>query len=1016
MRIANRMLIFVLIFAMVAGTTVSTVLVASDDEDEREIIVDNADPGFTTDSQWTASTYTPSYYGKNYITTNSDPDKWAKWTPDIPETDDYNIYMRWPAGGSRPKEAPLEIKYGDGVDTQQTINQQKNDGEWVLIGKYHLLKGTDNYVKLSASGTGSTVADAVKFERVSAGANAVAAKTPQVLQDVQGSVYEEAVSVLNTLNIMEGYEDGAFKPEHTVTRAEFAVVLTKMLGFNDAGSEKRQTAFSDVPSDYWASGYIKVAADLKIITGYEDGTFKPESLVSYEEAVKMIVSGLGYDLTAQQNGGYPAGYMAVASQKKITKGITGQMGNPVTRGIVAQLAYNALDVDYMKQTGFGDETKLTVTSGQSLLTDIFKTEKLEGRVTATADTTLTGESSLSEDEVQIDGITYKTGATNAEQYLGYVVRFYYVQDDNQDEKTLIFIKPKEDENRVVTVKADEIGNVQFMVGYTMFEYWPDEEKNGDIDTVKIASSADVIYNGKALASYTEQDLKPVSGEVILIDADQDNQYDIIRVTSYDTMVVEEVSTSTGIIKNKMDMPRELVLDSNDQDIKFSILKAGKKVKLKDLKEWNVLSVATSKDGSLIQVLVSDDSITGTVTEKSDSELFIDGKEYDTAAVYPDNMEIGDEGTFYLDSDHKIAFVDRASTPGDRYAYLYKIAVNGGVEGTVQFKMFTVKDGWKIFDCADKVKLNGDSGKNSSDIAKSALLFAVNAKGEITTTTIPQLITYELNSDGKICSVETADAEGSSLRKSTAATTLKYKSSSKSFSAQVYFDQDTVILKIPDQHKDIEDEYKVEKTSDFIADQSYKIESYNETEYNVSGFILLIQDDYGYLKNNVPVLLVDRVADAVNSDGEVVKKIIGLQDGRQAGLIISENASVPDVKQGDILRNNTNSKGEISGASKMFDITNIQNGVSGTYDSYLQTVCGRVYRTSGGRVKIDTSLSADGTGLSVWDLNGVQNIYKYDQEKGKLSVVSLTDIREGMMIFLRAYNSKVMEAVIYIMKQ
>ena len=133
------------------------------------IIIDNTDSDFTSNSTWTISTATSGYYGANYLNDGSsdgDISKWAKWTPNLPESGNYNLYMRWTSGTDRPLAAPLEIKYYGGTDTNKTVNQQKDNGTWVLIGTYNMSAGTDNYVKILCSCPGYTIADAVKFEKV----------------------------------------------------------------------------------------------------------------------------------------------------------------------------------------------------------------------------------------------------------------------------------------------------------------------------------------------------------------------------------------------------------------------------------------------------------------------------------------------------------------------------------------------------------------------------------------------------------------------------------------------------------------------------------------------------------------------------------------------------------------------------------------------------------------------------------------------------------------------------------
>ena len=134
-----------------------------------QIIVDNTDAACTFDSPWPTSVYTGGYIGANYMqdgSTDANPLKWAKWTPNIPKEGKYRVYMNWTTGGGRPTNAPLEIQSADSI-TQITIDQTQNGAMWNYLGTYRFSTGTLGYVKLSAASVGSTIADAVLFEDIS---------------------------------------------------------------------------------------------------------------------------------------------------------------------------------------------------------------------------------------------------------------------------------------------------------------------------------------------------------------------------------------------------------------------------------------------------------------------------------------------------------------------------------------------------------------------------------------------------------------------------------------------------------------------------------------------------------------------------------------------------------------------------------------------------------------------------------------------------------------------------------
>lgn len=105
-----------------------------------------------------------------------------------------------------------------------------------------------------------------------------------------GKWYYDAVTALAAKGIITGYSDGTFKPDATITRAEFTVIALRYAGTSQSTDE---STFADVISSHWACGYITAAAKRGYITGYSDNSFKPDGLVTRAEAVTIINRILG---------------------------------------------------------------------------------------------------------------------------------------------------------------------------------------------------------------------------------------------------------------------------------------------------------------------------------------------------------------------------------------------------------------------------------------------------------------------------------------------------------------------------------------------------------------------------------------------------------------------------------------------------------------------------------------------------------------------------------------------------
>ena len=105
----------------------------------------------------------------------------------------------------------------------------------------------------------------------------------------QNTWYGRALMNLDLLGIVKGYEDGTFRPNQPVSRAEFVVLLSRIHEL-----EAGEKSFPDVPKTHWAYDAIAAAGAAGWINGYEDGTFRPNESVTRIEAVKMINNMLGW--------------------------------------------------------------------------------------------------------------------------------------------------------------------------------------------------------------------------------------------------------------------------------------------------------------------------------------------------------------------------------------------------------------------------------------------------------------------------------------------------------------------------------------------------------------------------------------------------------------------------------------------------------------------------------------------------------------------------------------------------
>ena len=107
--------------------------------------------------------------------------------------------------------------------------------------------------------------------------------------DLNGHWAKDVITEWQDAGLIKGYEDGSFKPDNSITRAEFITIMNNMFGFTDA----KAVSFTDVKSGDWYYGAVAKAMEAGYCKGYEDGSFKPDATITRAEAAVMIANAAG---------------------------------------------------------------------------------------------------------------------------------------------------------------------------------------------------------------------------------------------------------------------------------------------------------------------------------------------------------------------------------------------------------------------------------------------------------------------------------------------------------------------------------------------------------------------------------------------------------------------------------------------------------------------------------------------------------------------------------------------------
>ena len=170
--------------------------------------------------------------------------------------------------------------------------------------------------------------------------------------------YAEAVAVLNGMGVFKGYEDGSFKPENNITRAEVATIIYRIYTGDVAKNDKSglyasYNKFTDMAGAGWAAGYIGYCSNAELVKGYPNGTFQPSGNITGYEVLAMILRAVGYDKNGEFTGAdWALNVAKYAEQLHILDNVakTTNLGAPATRELVSEILFRAINVPMVTYT------------------------------------------------------------------------------------------------------------------------------------------------------------------------------------------------------------------------------------------------------------------------------------------------------------------------------------------------------------------------------------------------------------------------------------------------------------------------------------------------------------------------------------------------------------------------------------------------------------------------------------------------------------------------------------------
>ncbi len=842
----------------------------------------------------------------------------------------------------------------------------------------------------------------------------------KIADDVQGTPYEEAATVLGALGIMVGDDVGTFRPDDAISRAEFSKIAVHALGIESIASANQGVSiFPDVTTDHWANGYINIASSQGIIVGDDTGTFRPDDKISYQEAVTILIRVLGHEPAAISKGGYPTGYLVQGGQIGVTKDVNAVSTSDATRGMVAQMTFNSLTIDLMEQTGFGNDVKYEIVD-KTLLEDKLEVFTETGIITGNSETRISNSNGLKKGQIEIgEGKVFKEGVSEASKLLGFEVDYYY--KENKSEKELILANPT-NKNEAIDIKAENLAE-ELNEGATTISYYEKEDDN-KAQKVELSEGYNVIYNKKHQANL----VNPATGVVSVLDNDSDGFFDIVFIDEHKNYVVDSTSAFSKKVYDKYDQePLSLDTEAN-RDLTVLISDSqGNEMKFEDLKEWDVLSVY--KNNNYVNIIVHRETVKGVITETTGKGNKVIGeKEFEVAGnLNANDLELGMDGIFYLDFQGNIAGYDATARETANYGYLLNAAISQGLNPVLSVKIYDANGKEVVYDAPDKIKFNGEYG-----VAKETVLEGLKSGGTVT----PQLVTYELNSQGKLAELDIAadktasfptsflksdfalNFKGNDLEFKSASNKLNILDDSGKITGSIGVNSSTIVFDIPQGETDT-DKMAVRNTDMFSDKATYNVLAYDMTEDHVATAII-VTNSTNVEKLESPIAIVDQIATVKNDENVTTDKLYAFVDGEKKEFM-AENTSVlkkgaNKLQTGDIIQFTTNAKGEIEGITVLFDASQKATEFSKVFgdNNEMETIYGKVTKKFQDSVNITVS-----GGKEMNYKTGDATVYRFDSTKTKnqLSLANAEDITKWedtaneVRVFIRIYKDQVQEIVI-----
>lgn len=704
--------------------------------------------------------------------------------------------------------------------------------------------------------------------------------TALAYEDINTERQDIAAELISGFGIMAPESEENFGAEKLVKRGEFALYAARLLG-NDivAGAPGATGYFDDVDLSTLEGAAVNFLASNGIIpkTGRE---YNPNDEVTYAEAVRILLNGLGYADTAASNGGYPGGYIKAATDCDLNKNVSMLTNSVLTKADTAVLLYNALFVKPVLHTGY----QSTEISDKTLMEKIWEVYSVNGIVTGFEGTVIGSGKKLPDNTAEIDGMSYNAGNTSIRDYVGYSVKAYYREQD--DTRTIVAFTEKQDANSVKKINADDLEVDGNKVSYY---------DNGSRKSVKVSDTAAVIYNGRYFSNYnTFEDILNISeGDITFIANNSSSKANVVVVRDCKHMLVERIDKKSNRLYLKNGSPTNDtepylsdVITLSEEDTDLYVYMDDKEISFADILPDDAITMERTFDNSEAFLYVSRETVSGKITAVSDENIKIDDAEYKLSKYSTDVYTSGNSGTYAITTDGKLlGLVSAAKTQGNKYAYVLNVYIEKGPD-EAYVKLFTSDGETKTFKCANNFQVNGQKkefDQVSNSVVKSELVtYRTDSEGNLTRINRP----YDVSS--KMTYVNETE-----FIKNWNKSSVRYTNGIMGMSC---ITDNTLIFSMPRFDRGRDSDYRI-LTTDQLENRAYAdVTCYDVDRQGRAGAVVIVEDYSDSVSMGSSLFFVKNKLIGIEDDEEICI-IEGYQDGELKSLNFTEDTDSVTYEDG-----------------------------------------------------------------------------------------------------------------------